>query len=473
MEKHQLNSEFNLTIEGAKDEVCKNENDVLKSKTTIRIINILNNDIQSIYLKILGNKIISNTEYDYILSFFNDENTLVNSQNIISKLFLLQGNENSEFIDSFLKDENGKISVVKVIEYIKNLIFNYKLKIDTDNPKSIKKIRTDSKGDYYKYTNNGENQLFIVSEGNIFLFQNCDKNTTLLDNGLIFTIEKNSDNTQHISTDGGVLYEFNGTGFIEVLKTPGLCGISNTNAKRLYNVSDIGISIGLSKINKDVDGKYSIEEILEIKYSNIEHKKGLIIARNYSTNKIEIYKEFDGVYQIIYKTTTYSDTFEINELGYGYFEIENNGLTSILKLNNDNILDIFDENLIDTIGINTYLLINCGLPTLIKNKNGKGIYIFDIETGIVKKLVDIGNIETELPTMILDKISIETENGTIVLYYKNGILFKFKKGYKIRNLYNPYSIQKGFFGNQIIITNDFETMENYLEEVKIPYKLER
>ncbi|MDD2907437.1 MAG: hypothetical protein PHH98_02235 [Candidatus Gracilibacteria bacterium] len=481
-----------LSIEAtSQKEYCENPEDIKNSETTIKFLSVIekrvgkileislvNSSISEIYVKFISNTPLTKAEFKAIYSFLSKENVLNEIEFLMSKLLILHGERNDNFINSFLKNEDGNFTALNFVSYIKDKLTNYKLVVDIENGDSIKLLEKTKEGNYYTYKSNGKIGIFIVSNGEIIMLKKLFEKVTLLNNGLIFCLINNKDlNDTGIGFEGftGLIYDFDGEQFNQMSKIPGTLELRETNIENYFITNNL-VGNGLTEISKfdTNEEKLGVEvnELLPKIYNNIRMQGKFIIAnkdKSENENIFEIYINTEKGLELVH--TTLSDlVIGLRDLGNNYYLVEDNTGKNIYKLDEHNIFNIVDNKLLNMSVVNTQSLMR-GEPTVISNNNEAGIYIFDYNTGKLRKLIDVTNTNLKSLEIDGDMLTISTNFGKNIFFYKDGKIYDFIKGYKIYSGYIYGYLKKGLLGEKFFIKNSFEYMSEYLSEIVTPIKL--
>ncbi|MCK9272540.1 hypothetical protein M0P65_03265 [Candidatus Gracilibacteria bacterium] len=494
-------------IDEAKNELCKNPEDIKKAKTTAKIIalteqkvgdmlDIKNSNISatSVYAKLVFKTPMTKKEKDYLIGFFRDDNTQKTAQDILSKLNLLYGNENSEFIESFLKNEDGKLDIFWFMQYIIRQLKEYELIIPNNaediremkvkNESSLNKLKGEEK--FYIYKLNGKTQICAVSDGEIYFLDESLDSAELLENGLIHGI---SENEGKYLLSGqrktGYLYEFySEKGFYEVRDMPGIPYLDivqslSSELNIVFKTQNESGKKGLLEMAKE-----SKEDTLwEFKTLLAENNNGIMVNGKFITAisrhgentdffytyiKLQDIGISCGYLKRVNTTSTEKENsyFDLNDLGDNLISIETNEGQSIYKYNKGvDELEIIDSALINMKIVNINDFLN-GKPTVITKeklgKGGLGLYVFNKKIGIVTMLIEKTNFTHDVND---DQIRSRVGNKHFIHYWKDGVLYKLKDGYKYNHNSGVRYIQKGLFGDRIYLDESFENTKKFLEPI--------
>lgn len=176
--------------------VCQNPEDVLKAEVTNRILAIItqknkNLDISRYYDNFLKNFPINQKNLDELIWFFEDEKNQNFTQEIFSKLYLLVGDENKDFVNSFLKDKEWNNDSSKTITYIIKRLKNYPFvaQFPIDNIEVELTEKTLSKSHrFFKYKTSKKLGLIAQSKDALINTQNIYSNINYIKDNVFLCI---------------------------------------------------------------------------------------------------------------------------------------------------------------------------------------------------------------------------------------------------------------------------------------------
>lgn len=478
-----------LAVENASQkEYCENPEDIKNSDTVKKIISIVsrkanytldskpeNSNLNEIYDRFTKNLPITLKQLNYFKAFLSDINLNNEAQKIVSKLLILVWKNNSDFINSFLKDSEWNFIIDNFINYLSEKIENYNLIVDIDVDDIIYLMSSEKEWDYYTYKSKWKTWIFIVSNWKIFMLKKLFEDINLLNNWLIFCRVNNKD-SEIIELGSNwfswLLYDFDWNDFKLMEKLPWTIEVRNTQKEDIFITSANLIWYWLSEISKwEIEpGKLWVEitELLWPSYNSIKFQWNFILA----SRKFSESEYISEIYVITYKWIELAHTAKtnwnvwLNDLWNNYYLIETVYWKGIYKLDDDNILNSFNNTLLNMNHLNIYSLMKWE-PTLVNNNNESWIYIFDKITWKLTKLIDTTNINLNSPEMDWDMMTLNSEYWEETFFYKNWKLYDFKKWFTLHKWY----LKKWFFGEKIILKNSFEYMEPYLTEIKTPIRL--
>ncbi|EKD66805.1 MAG: hypothetical protein ACD_49C00009G0030 [uncultured bacterium (gcode 4)] len=493
-------------IDGAKNELCKTPEDIKKSRTTARIIalteqrawdtlDIKNSNISalSVYAKLVFKTPMTQKEKDYLIRFFRDDNTQKTVQDILSKLNLLYWNENSEFIESFLKNEDWKLDIFWFVQYIIKQLKEYELIIPDEaediremkekNESSLDKLKWEEK--FYIYKLNWKFKICAVSDWKIFFLDDSLDNAGLLKNWLIHWISENEwEDLLSWQRKTWHLYEFySEKWFFEVRNMPWIPYLdivpslsSELNIVfKTQNESWKEWLLEMAKENKE-------ENEWEFKTLLAENNNGIIVNGKFITS-ISRWENTDFFYTYIklqdigiacwylkrVNTTSAkkeNSYFTLNDLWDNLILIKTNGRQSVYRYNKwGNELETTDSALMNMSSVIIDNLLSWKPTVITKEEVDKwwfGLYVFDKKTWIVKMLIEETNFTHRVNS---DQIRSRVGNKYFIHYWKNWVLYRLKDWYKYNHNYWAEYIQKWLFWDRIYLDESFENTKEYLESI--------
>lgn len=493
---NQHDLELSNLEDSSRKEFCQNIEDLKNAETTIRLIDFVaektthiindkenkNSKIIDYYISIITNEPITIDEQNYLLEFLKDENSFKIAQNIFSKLILLQWNENNYFIQNFLKNSEWKLDITQFINYLINMLTNYKLIfINCDEIKFIHELNNNK---FYKYKLNWKTWLFVVKDNEIFCLNWTFENIKILENWFIFIVKENKvidrDFEKPYEEKIWILYKFNWSDFEILKKMPWIIDITKLNETNYLSSWENWKKwlIEIIEINTEVTRKLNIEyDRLNIKWqfiltwNNLEDNKYKLWVHINTANWCEKLLEEECIEEDFITSNYKKLVSEFQVINENYVQIETINWTNIYKYDkNDNSLKIVPWlEAIHSIW-NIIELFNW-TPIYIKYENWRSwLYTFNKETWeLICIFFDINNkLSINNPKFDWDKIEIIWANFDNLLFWKNAKLYTLKKWYKLWDSSRELYICKWFFWPQIKTENNFEKMKEYLEEAILP-----
>lgn len=489
--KNELQKVELMSIENtSQKEYCENPEDIKNSETVKKIISIVsrkahytldskpeNSNLNEIYDRFTKNLPITLKQLNYFKDFLSNTALLNDAQKIVSKLLILVWKNNSDFINSFLKDSEWNFIIDNFINYLSEKIENYNLVVDIDDDDIIYLMSSEKEWDYYTYKSNWKTWIFIVSNWEIFILKKLFEKITLLNNWLIYCRIKNIDSEIIELWDKWfwwLIYDFDWSDFILMKKLPWTIEVINTEKENLFITSGNMIWYWLTEIAKWEMEEWKlwveVTELLWPVYNSIRFQWNFIKAsRQYSESEdmYEIYINTGDSIELTY-TVKSGLSMWLRDLWDNYYQIETTYWKSIFRLDGHNVFNIVDNRLLNMYHTNIQTLMKWE-PTLVNNNNEHWIYLFDKITWKLTKLIDTININS--PEMDWDMMTLNTEYWKEILFYKNWKIYEFNKWYKLYKWYIYWFIKKWLFGDKIFVKNSFEYMEPYLTEVETPIRL--
>lgn len=487
-------------ISSGSRELCKTPEDIKESETILKLIalteqrawdllDVKNSNISAlnVYAKLVFKTPMTKKEKDYLISFFRDDKTQKTAQDILSKINLLYWDENSEFVDSFLKNEDWKLDIFWFVQYITKQLEEYKLIVpdDTEDIKELKKWdELVSGAKYFTYKIDWKLRVCVVSDWEIIFLHKDLESVKLLDNWMIFWVEKIDFDPKTKEKQIWHLYIFFNKKYIfEVQEMPEVVDLDIVPS----------LSSELSTVFKTQNEKWKkwlLEMAKENKQETLWEFKTLIANNN---DNILINGKFITAISRWEKLDTHTTYIKLQDIGIScwwlkrmvttsakkenpYFElkdlwdnlisIETNEWKNIYKFNErESRLESIDRALLNMSFVNMNNLLNWKPAVITKEEVGKwwfGLYIFNKKTCGITMLIE----ETDFTHRIEgDMIKSKVGNKHIIHFWKNWVLYKLKDWYKYVFNYWAEYIKKWFFWNYIYIEDDFEEMKEFLEPI--------
>lgn len=467
----------------AKQEYCKNFEDIKKSITVGRIINliskktwnIISNETEKSILYIYGRFIlgapITTKERDYLLWFFRDEKSQKIAQDILSKLKLLQWDENEWVMNYFLKNDDWKLDFTRFLEFIIRDLEEYKLIIpEGEDIKILKNWNYTKEILFFEYKINWKTQICAVSNWRKIHFLDKDlESVKLLDNWLIFWVENFPSGMEWIpDRKKWYLYKFYDKkwfsevhvmiGIVDLDIVESLSSELNTTFKT-QNEEWKKWLLEMTKENKD-EKVWDFKELLSNRNDDILVNNNWFITAVYK----DIFKPEYNIYETLIKQSNWpnllkqikisksKEDFEIEDLWDNLVLIRTDDWDSLLKFNEkESRLEVIDSALVNMSPINVNKFLEWK-PTEIERENWDSwIYVFDKKTWIVTMLIKETNFTHRIEG---DLIKSKLGKKYYIHFWKDWVLYRLKKWYK----YDSYEwgISKWFFWSNIYINNWLE-----------------
>lgn len=489
--------------ESAKHDICKNADELKQSQTVKRIIHytaqktsgfidlnlLANNGITKTYEKFIKKEPITKQEKNHLLLFFKMDSSHKVAQEVISKLFILIGSKNSEFVRTFLKDKNGQLSDSQFIQHMIYELENYKFIIDIDW--TIEKIDSNN----FSYTHQWKYGIMHKMNGDFFSSYGYLEPVKILDSHLFFWVRENTMrwHVEKLTTSWGTLpYAYdekmwiicvcNGTDFEEIYKKPGII-----DAQDIWN--------WYIRITNEQEKKWlifiqenkSVTHLPPI-YEKIANNFGFILTTNKEDENenftLWVFKESNGIIQEVLTEDCKKDMLDFmfdtkkNPNRISNFMPLQNNYFQVQTKNGINIYRYFEkENMFDLVpGLDWIESISSehqffeGEPVTIKFTNGTSwLYVFDSVSSILTCLIKFKNdsywLEVRRNDDLLEINNLHTQKTQYFLYYDDTI-FQLKEWYKhIKDGRQNYGyIKKWFFWKKIPLTTNFDQMQEYFYE---------
>lgn len=527
-------------------EFCSDASDVVKSKTVERILNMVGTvinrgktwDEQEDMENIIGlyDKVfkkgspISKKEQKALLDFFSffRKDVLVAWNTLLSKISILQSDDNKAFIRRFLEDgKSGNYTGLWFINHIWGAVFKYSLVVDIDifggeNIEYIDSIEGIGKLYFYK-DSTGSYRIFLIKEANeiVYFKEKFTQIPRILKNGLIFwakerevddenrnvlpDIMDESEDIQYSShSQIWTLYKFDSKTDVleEIYKKEWIVSVEKLDAEygffQTMNESD---KKGVIKVMGTDTNEWKISEILQELYDNIYMwPDGFIVTERQDEEMqedstiavntiVRIHAEaWDDSVWLQDKLTGKTLLGEQGVLwDMPWSEIKNhNGFNRVQFYDSTNICSIWTVN-----GRNCYILNKdqpsvtpiyglqwlqttvgddffSGVPTLVKENGKIFLKAFIKETNTVRNLVEFQS--NTFPTIEI------TENivrlgfygiGEECFYFHKGKLYDLKKWFLLKDL-EIYEKRLFRFSKNTGVSfyDEFGTIHTFLEEVR-------
>ncbi|HBB27006.1 TPA: hypothetical protein DCZ36_00730 [Candidatus Gracilibacteria bacterium] len=496
-------------------EFCSDTSDIVKSETVKRILKVVGNiinrgkmgeehedieKIASLYDKVFKEGYpISKKERKTLLDFFSffRKDVLMTGNTILSKISILQSDDNKAFIRRFLEDEkSGNYNSWGFINHIGGTVFNYPFVVDIDifggeNIEYVDSIEGTGKLYFYK-DSAGSYRIFLIKEDNkiIYLKEKFEQVPKILDNGPVFGVRvRGADNENRsdmpdimdefediqrsFHSQIGTLYKFDSKtdALEEIYKKGGLVSIEELDHEYgFFQTTSESEKKGVIKIVETDTGEWKVSEILQELYDKIymgpdgfivtereiselqedsQEKKEMIIGihteawddRAYPENKLTG-KTLLGEQGVLWDMpwSQISNYSGFNRVNF----IDSTNICSVLTIGGNNcyVLNKEQQTVTPIDGLQgVYTTINndffSGIPTLVKENGKSFVKVFDTDTNTVKNLI-------EIHTEKKHTIHVSGESPVIELYFfgKNQLVeteeyFYFHEG-------KLYDLKKGF-----------------------------
>lgn len=178
-----------------KMQLCQKFEDVKTSWITEKILLLISEECIKYYNDYTKNFPISKKNIDKLINFFENEKNQKLWQNIFSKLYLLVGDTNKDFVNSFLKnkDWNNDSSkfIEKVLEELKNYPFVTDFQIDNISSE-IKEKDLDSSKKFFKFQAEKSYWLIVQDKNKIISSEVIYSNIRYLRNSIFLCIKWNT-----------------------------------------------------------------------------------------------------------------------------------------------------------------------------------------------------------------------------------------------------------------------------------------
>lgn len=500
-------------------EVCKDKNDVAHAKTTRRIISItakkswellnIKNpslNIVSIFQRFVSHRPITKQEQWYFLDFINNPSTKQIAQHYFSGLHLLQGDQNAEFVDSFLKNSDGKLDITQFINYLKTQLESYPLIIDIDG--TIDFIATPTKHaslaneqweieydllfqdfEYFSYTHKEKFWILLLKGWEMFHVYGFLEIPKIINDNTFFWVKENymrwhleplwkSTLIAPYAYDKRLwaLFHFNGSDFEEVYKKPGVIDIHVLN-DNYFMLDGEHSKKWLIKITNTAN------ELLPMLYEKINVIQWFILTSQNKNEKweykLQVMNEQNWVIHELLEETSLDDTFhfswyEENPNQIWNFDIIDPNYIEIQTSTGINIYRFIpDENILHPISWLSWIKSISKIkdffewkPTEIvfENKN-RWIYSFNKETWILTHLIQYQNNEMHFDPLKIttERLEINYLKWPVYFYWKDWVLYTIKKWYKYCDYRGHCDyIKKWFFWEKIRLWTSYEEVSEYV-----------
>ncbi|EKD66806.1 MAG: hypothetical protein ACD_49C00009G0031 [uncultured bacterium (gcode 4)] len=472
-------------IDGAKQEYCKNLEDIKKSRTTARLITLTeqkawdvlniekpNSTVVNIYSRFVSGMPITQKEKDYLLWFLRDEKSRKIAQNVFSKVNLLQWDENKWAVNYLLKNEDWYLDFTRFLESIIGDLKEYKLIIpegeDLKELKNWNDLVPEAR--YFEYKINSKTQICAVSDWKIFILDIGFESVKLLDNWMIFCVEEYEKGRKI-----WYLCVFDNNDFSPIKRMPravDLESLNDSNFKDIFKVQNEDWKKSLLEVSEQEGHKllWNIKELILNEDDFIVNDR-FITAVNWEENewkKINIYETYikQPDWLKLIANSYSSHDFKIKDMWDNLVLISTDDWDSLYKFNEkESRLEAIDSALMNMDIINIDNLLSWKPTVMVKEIVNWGVLLFDKETWELDILINIIDWYTEINN---DQIRSRIGNKYYIHYFKDWILYKLKNWYKyIYDSERNYIIEKWFLWSKQRIFAEFriEEMKEYLEPV--------
>lgn len=369
-------------------EFCRNETELLSSKTAVRIIKIaeiekLSRDIQTLaldepekiatwpsllsealkiwkkpakidsYNRFINWEPISKRERDYLITLFKNPEIKTIILETLSKINILYWPENKEFIKRFLENEKWEYDISNplrcVLHNLENCPFVVDFSFDEIIPWRIK-VNYPVWWQYFIYKKWNKQGFVLKLDDKLYYLTTLFDKLNILSNWLVFWIvDLNKDGENKDEYKIWKFYQFNWIGFEEIYRKKWI--------KNIYEFSEWLICIKwdnekywmlrVNEIQKDIFGEvlsnkwddneteqvdnwikeFKVDKVLDTSYDKLEVKNGLILAFNEDEDR--------GFWKLeLFKNTQVNFTktpFQIKDFTLKLREIDNVTFQSYFK----------------------------------------------------------------------------------------------------------------------------------------------
>lgn len=477
----------------AQEQVCTQVEDAQKSNLTTRIIKssrkrageILeaeetNKSAEEIYSAIFVNdEFITSKEQKYLLAFLSDEKAQHIAQRLFSSVRLLEWDDNTEFLKEYLKDDDWKLTVDKIIPTMIDKVQNYPYVIDTDWENidiswwfCIHSLTNWVKKVYAKWNN------WLVELPKQF------ESVEVLSNGFVAWQLHNDENTNEEAAPNLEVYEFVDGNFINICNIPGWkrASILDENLLLYSNAEGKKWLKSFYKFSQDTDLRTQPLSLshLSAKFDEIIKKWKFIIwvSRKDWSQDISIFIEtrsgFNEVFDVSFENIS-QNNLEIEVINDNYIFINWVGLYFYDEASKEINLVPWSLLIWDVCKFAKLLSWNQEIVRMESNNWEKGLYTFCNKTNEIKCLVksksgqlhdfgDYNDYEWPYREFYLN----------LWIFFHEWRVFKLKEWYTYKRVsklkewytYKNEFIKKWFFSKWVKINwCRYDELKDFLEEV--------